>query len=445
MEKKLTLWQLIWIGTGHVIGAGVVSIVGSRLAVTGYSVWLAFLTACILSFIRILPVVLFTSAVTVEGGRYGIITRCAGMEYGGLITLSSLLNWSRRGTAVVALRGYIADFIPGFDSRLITLAIWFAFCFANLFGLDVMSRIQGFATPLLLRALGIFALICIINTQPGYVDFSSPEMFSGGMAGFFTAVVLLSYSCDGIASMANYTTVTYNPEKTVPVAMIIVSAITTVIYVAVGFASGAVLPLEYTAGKTLTVTAKVVLAPLFYNLFIVFGPVFALLTTMNAGIMDSALPVMAGVKEGWLPAWLAKQNRFGAYYIAIGIIAVIGATPVITGISVAQIASITMALGALSAILMIISAVNFPAVFSEKWKNSWMYLPLPVYNTIVFICAVLELFIVVRSLLQLTPVMIAANIVLFGICVIYGVINKPSGKYKKAANSYNKNNIVIEL
>ena len=102
-----------------------------------------------------------------------------------------------------------------------------------------------------------------------------------------------------------------------------------------------------------------------YNLFIVFGPIFALLTTMNAGIPDSALPVMAGVKEGWLPAWLAKQNRFGAYYVAIGIIAVIGALPVITGISVSQIASITMALGALSALLMIISAANFPCVFKD--------------------------------------------------------------------------------
>lgn len=422
MNNKLNLKQLVWIGTGHVIGAGVVSIVGSGLAATGYSVWLAFLVACILSFIRIMPVIFITSAVEVKGGRYGIITKCAGQEYGGLITLSSLLNWSRRGTAVVALGRYIADFMPYTDEKIIAVGIWAFFCLANMFGLDVMSKIQTRATPLLLTALGVFSAVCILNTQQGYFDFSSPYMFTGGSKGFFTAVVLLSYSCDGIASLANYSSESENPKKNIPLAMIIVSLITTVIYVAVGFASGAVLPLNETAGKTLTVTAKAVLRPLFYNRFIIFGPVFALLTTMNAGIPDSALPVMAGVNEGWLPQWLAKQNMYGAYYIAILIIFIIGAVPVISGISVAQIASITMALGALSAVLLIISAVNFPFVFNEEWKKSQLYVPIPVYFAVVVFCAVAELFIVIKAMAELDTAMIVVNILLLAICCVYGVV-----------------------
>ena len=424
MDKKLGLKQLIWIGTGHVIGAGVVSIVGSALAATGNSVWLAFLMACILSFIRILPVVLFCSAVEVEGGRYGIITRCAGQQYGGLITLSSLLNWSRRGTAVLALCRYITDFLPNADGKIITIIIWAFFCMANLFGLDVMSRIQSLTTPLLLVALGVFSVICILNTRQGYLDFSSAEMFTGGRAGFFTAVVLLSYSCDGIASMANYATQTNNPTRTIPVAMMIVSLITTVIYVAVGYASGSVLPLTEIAGKTLAVTAKAVLSPALYNMFIIFGPIFALLTTMNAGIMDSALPVMAGVKEGWLPAWLAKQNRYGAYYNAIGIIFIIGALPTLCGFSVSQIASITMALGALSALLLIISAVNFPFVFSKEWEMSFLHIPLPFYFLIVLFCAVAELFVVIQSLMELNIKMAALNVILLVVCTAYGILKK---------------------
>lgn len=421
MTEKLNLKQLVWIGTGHVIGAGVVSIVGSAIAATGYSVWLAFLVACILSFVRILPVIFFTSAVSIEGGRYGMITRCAGMKYGGLITLSGLLNWSRRGTAVIALCGYIADFLPDSNSKLLTLLIWAFFCGANLFGLDVMSRIQSVATPLLIFALTAFSAICIVNIQPGYLDFSSQYMFVGGAKGFFTAVVLLSYSCDGIASLANYSTKTANPLKNIPLAMILVSFITTVVYVAVGFASGAVLSFEHTAGKTLAVTAKAVFTPFFYNMFVIFGPVFALLTTMNAGIMDSALPVMAGVKEGWLPQWLAKQNRYGAYYVAIGIIFVIGSFPVISGISVAQIASITMALGALSAILLIISAVNFPSVFKNQWRISAFYIPIPLYIFIVFICAVIELFVVIKALSELAPITIATNIAMVAVSILYGI------------------------
>jgi APA family basic amino acid/polyamine antiporter len=151
---------------------------------------------------------------------------------------------------------------------------------------------------------------------------------------------------------------------------------------------------------------------------------------MNAGIMDSALPVMAGVKEGWLPQWLAKQNRFGAYYVAIGIIFVIGALPVVSGISVAQIASITMALGALSAILLIISAVNFPFVFEKQWKSSYFHISLPCYFIIVLFCAAAELFVVVKALAELDFEMIVCNILLLTVCVFYSMVKSGNQRDK---------------
>ena len=428
MGNKLDYRQLVWIGTGHVIGAGVVSIVGSALNATGNSVWLAFLTACILSFIRILPVIFFTSAVAVEGGRYGMITRCAGIKYGGMVTLSSLLNWSARGTAVVALSSYIEDFMPFVNSRAVTVSIWTFFCIANLFGLDVMSRIQQTVTPLLLCALGIFSAVCIVNTRSGYVDFASGEMFVNGIGGFFTAVVLLSYSCDGIASLANYSCLCERPTVNIPRAMVTVSALTTAIYVAVGYASGSVLPLEQTAGKTLIVTARYVLPGIWFYMFVILGPIFALVTTMNAGIPDSILPVMAGAYEGWLPKWLTKQNRYGAYPRAIGIIYIIGALPVIARIPVTQIASTTIVLGALSAVLIIISAANFPFVYPVEWKKSKLYISLPIYFAIISVCAAIELFMVLRALSQLSITMIMLNICLMLTCLYYGFHKKTTNK-----------------
>ncbi len=430
MKNKLDLKQLVWIGTGHVIGAGVVSIVGSAIASTGYSVWLAFLIACILSFIRILPVIFFTSAVTVDGGYYGMITRCSGMKYGGLISLSSILNWSARGTAVLALSQYISEFLPFINSKAFTIMLWGFFCIANLFGLNVMSKIQSIATPILLISLTIFSILGIVNMQSGYLDFSSNYMFRGGKSGFFTAVVLLSYSCDGVASLSNYSTQCKNSKKTVPLSMIIVSIIITFIYVAVGFASAAVLPLNETANNTLIITAKSIMTPFVFNLFVIFGPIFALLTTMNAGIMNSALPAIAGAKEGWLPKFISSQNRYGAYHISIIIIFIIGSLPVIFNFSISQIASITMALGALSAILMIISSVNFPFVFKSEWQKSWLNIPTPFYFLIIFICAIIELFVVIKSLCELTITMRIINILVLIVCSILGFKKSKSINYK---------------
>lgn len=434
MDKKLSLSQLVWIGTGHVIGAGVVSIVGSALAVTGFSVWLAFAFTCVLSFIRVLPFVFFTSAIQAEGGKYAIITGCAGEKYGGLITISSLLSWAARGTAVLALSGYVSDFIPGAPGKLIATGVWALFCFANLFGVNAMSRIQNLATPLLLAALVFFSVVCTLNIQPGYLDFSSPYMFLNGKEGFMTAVVLLSYSCDGVASLANYMPYAKNPKKNIPRAIIAVSAVISVVYISVGFASGAVLPLSETAGKTLAVTAKAVFSPAFYGLFILFGPVFALLTTMNAGIIDSAAPVMAGVKDGWLPAFLASQNRYGAYYVAVAVIFVIGCIPTVFGFSISQIAGITMVLNSMAAVLLIISCVNFPFVYKKEWEESEMYIPPIIYFPLIFLCAVMELFVVILALKELTAPMAIANGILLAVRFIYGSARNKSRKKNNVQN-----------
>ena len=110
--------------------------------------------------------------------------------------------------------------------------------------------------------------------------------------------------------------------------------------------------------------------------------------------------------------------------MAIGIIFVIGALPVISGISVAQVASITMALGALSAILLIISAVNFPFVFKTEWQKSYLHINDSLYFLIVLFCAVAELFVVIQSLIELDIKMTLLNIALLLVCSIYGMLKK---------------------
>ena len=51
--SKLTLPQLVWLATGQVVGAGVVTIVGAALGVTGYSAWFAYSAAVVMGLARI--------------------------------------------------------------------------------------------------------------------------------------------------------------------------------------------------------------------------------------------------------------------------------------------------------------------------------------------------------------------------------------------------------
>ncbi len=428
MQNKLTLKELVWIGTGHVVGAGVVSIVGAALAVTGYSIWLAFFVSCLISFFRIIPYIFFFSSVSLEGGRYAMITSCVGKNYGGFITIASLLSWAARGTAVLALSQYIFDIFPFSFSKYIAIILWAFFCFMNLLGVNMMSKVQSFATPILLFTLIAFSLVAILNTQENYLDFSSSYMFLNGTQGFFSAVVLLSYSCDGINSIANYSKLCKNPTVNIPKSMVYISIVTLVLYVLVGYAAGAVLPLHLTQNATLTITAKHILHPIFYTLFLILGPIFALITTMNAGIPDSIFPVVAGTKDGWLPSFFKKQNKFKAYFISITIVFTIGCLPILFNLSIKEITSFTMVLSSVSTFLILISAIKFPFVFKKEWKKSKIYINNFLYFLLVFIFCVIEIFIVLVSLKNLNFIMIVINLFLLVFAFLYGYNKSKTNK-----------------
>jgi len=77
-------------------------------------------------------------------------------------------------------------------------------------------------------------------------------------------------------------------------------------------------------------------------------------------------------------------------------------------------------LSRLAAVLLIVSAVNFHFVFKKQWERSFMHIPLPVYFLSVIRCAVIEMFVAVKALCNLSLNVIAMNIALLCICVLYG-------------------------
>ncbi len=420
-EKKLSLAELVWIATGQVIGAGVVTIVGSALKATGFSAWFAFSAAVLLGLARICPRIFFYSAVVAPGGPYGMITRCCGKQFGGLSTVASLINCICRGTAVISIGNYLVAMFPGANKAVVACAVWGLLTLANLFGVNVMAKLQSIATPCLLACLLTFSVVCCFNVQPGYLDFHNPDMFANGLSGWLSAVVLLNYSCDGQVMVASFATRAENPKKNIPLAILISTGIIMVVYTLVGFASGAVLPLEQTAGGTMTETARYLLPTFFYYVFMFGGPIFALLTTMNSGIMNSAMPALAGVKEGWMPAFLVKQNKYGAYWVMILIIFVLGCAPVCIGMSVAQITNASLIVQGLQSALLIASSFLFPKKFKKEWESSWLHVSNGVYYSLMTLSGLACAYTIYRSLKDLTLHLAILNVAIVLVAVVYSI------------------------
>ncbi len=62
--------DLFAIAVGMVIGSGMVTLIGPAMAYTGYSVWLAYLTAIVMGFFMVFPYIILGGTMRVAGGPY---------------------------------------------------------------------------------------------------------------------------------------------------------------------------------------------------------------------------------------------------------------------------------------------------------------------------------------------------------------------------------------
>ena len=85
--KKPELYAL---SIGQVIGAGVITLVGPAMALTGYSAWLAYGAAIIWGFLMIMPVVWVTSTLRLGGGYYSMLAGLANEKAAGMYAVAFL-------------------------------------------------------------------------------------------------------------------------------------------------------------------------------------------------------------------------------------------------------------------------------------------------------------------------------------------------------------------
>ena len=105
LSKRGTLGksELLALGVGQVIGAGVITLVGQAVGVTGRSAWLAYGIAVIIGFIMVIPYVFLSSTIIVKGGAYSVIKAMSGERLAGMYVVSYItqcLSLSLMGTSL---------------------------------------------------------------------------------------------------------------------------------------------------------------------------------------------------------------------------------------------------------------------------------------------------------------------------------------------------------
>ncbi len=429
-NRTLGFRELLSLSVGQVIGAGVVTLVGQAIGLTGRSAALSFAFAVLLGVSIILPYILLCTMIRVKGGNYSFVATILGEKWGGMYGMAFTLNCFTLGMFGLGLGSYIKALCPGTNEQMIAVAGITIFWLANIVGVSFIAKIQNVMSACLIIGLAIFIVVGLFNLRPGVMDVTSPEFFTNGIDGFFNATLILVFSCTGQSFVVAFSKEAKNPRRDVPYAILAASGVIFVVYALIAIVAAGVLPVDQVAGKPLTEVAQHLLSRPLYYAFIIGGPIMALATTMNSSYTVFSRPFHQMTRDGWFPGVFAKTNKNDVPYVLLTVIYIIAIVPVLAGYDIKTITSNSVLLSRISDIVAIIAVIRLPKVLPEAWDNRYFKISKTVYYALMTFSLCVTLFIIVLSLRTLTLPLIIFTVSAIVVFFIYATLRQKSGKVK---------------
>ncbi len=397
-QKKMSLVDLVYMGIGGCIGAGIFSMLGVGIGYTGRSVALAFIIAMILKMTQQIRSIIMASMFSLSGGSYSqsaLILTPMLTGASAISTLSSAFSFSVFG---ISLSSYTVVLIPALKpyETLLSCAYLVLFFVIASTGVNIFAKVQNLLGTSKIIALLMFIVFAIMKRGEHVAEFSGEPLFYNGIGSFVIAIAMMSFTCDGITNIVNVSSMAENPKKNIPKAWVLASLICGSIYALLGFAGSGLGAYADVANQNLGYLAQLVLPAPLYIFFVVGGAMAALSTALLGGITGMG-PMMQGIaQDGWLPKFFLKKTN-------VFIVMCVGSIlPIISSFTLDNIVSMIMVPSLVLGVITSLRAMKLPEMFPEEWKNTGFNISPAMFRILMWISIVASLLTSVFSLMSLT-------------------------------------------
>lgn len=427
--------ELFMMAFGQTVGAGVISLIGSGIATTGKSVWLAYLLAMLFGVLLALPYLLLASSLRFNGGIYSVIHSLVGEKLAGAYLVGQIPGFVGIATFCLSLSDYVVSVYPQANRQLVAFGFLTLFTVLHLFGINALAKLQNWMGYALIIGLMLFVLIGFTKVTPEIIDVSATDFMSDGYDGLISAMFTFSYSTYGNYLAINYGKNAKNARRDIPWAMILCLPTVGFLYVGCAIVGVGVLPIDIVAGQPLTYAAREVLPSFLFVIFMVCGVGGALLTTLNSSIAYRSIVAAKGAEDGWLPAVFAKRNRYGAPYMILALIFIIAALPILFNFPVSAVTNNINLFYSMLTFITFYAFYKLPAVYPEAWARSRFHMPNAAYYAVITVCLGAQIMVFIMSIRSIGPVAATISIVAMLAAFAFGIFRYRSGKtVEKEAN-----------
>ncbi len=428
LKRVLTLKDLMGVAVGQVIGAGIMSLMGVAIALTGRSVPISFLMAAVVVLISSVPTIIVCSVVRLRGGNYTMAALLAGKHLAGFLLVVTVISNISLSMYALSFADYALAFVPMLPRKLIAFVILTLFYVVNLFGIDKMAKVQNLIVGTMCVALLAFVGFGIGKVSPDYL---ANDFMTNGVPGLVQAMAIVIFAVNGAYIVAGLSGEAKNPTRDIPTAIIVSTIAVAILYALIGIVASGVLPVADVAGKDLGLVAKEIMPPAVYVVFMVGGAMFALISTLNAQMASAPKAILQGCVDGWLPApekigYL--HPKYKTPWVILTFFYVVGLLPIFFGLDIQQIASMVSMLTQMCAVLMNICIMRLPKILPEAWKRSKFHMATPLLAILVVLCAALGVFNIVALASTMEMYLIIGNVVMLIAGMAYIILRLRSGK-----------------
>ena len=431
LARVLGKKELMGIAIGQIIGAGIMSMMGVAIAMTGRSANLAFMLSAVFTMCTFFPSIFVTSCIRMRGGMYTQMAIFGGDKLAGYYSVVYFITNMSLAMYALSFAQYAVALIPGVPEKAVALIVGTLFFILNFFGVDLMAKIQNLLVIVLILALAMFAVFGIPQVDLATYFSNADGLFmTEGVTGFLTAVAYLGFATGGATVILGVSAECKNPTKDIPFVIIVSTVAVAVLYGFVATAAAGVLPVAEVMNQPLTLVAQQILPAPLYVFFIVGGAMFALATTLNSQIMSATKPVMQSCEDGWFPQSLATLSKYKTPYKILVIYYVILVVPIILDLEIAQISSIVQILGYVNNLILTTTAMKLPKMFPEAWEKSQFKVPTGVFKALMILTDIVILIQASFMLGSMTIQLVIFNVAVLAAGFIWSFYRTGTGKAK---------------
>ena len=318
LKKELGLFDVFAVSTGAMFSSGFFLLPGLAFAKAGPAVVLAYLFAGVLILPAMFSKAELSTALPRAGGTYFFLDRSLGPMAGTVGGLGTFLALTlKTAFALIGIGAYAAFFVE-LPIKPVAIALTVVFVVINILGAKETTALQRWLVIVLLSIMALFivqGLVFVIGQPIETTTARFTPFLAFGSAGLLSTVGFVFVSYAGLTKVASVAEEVRNPDRNVPLGMMLSLGVTSLVYgVGVFLIVAIVDPVTLADDLTPVATATEALfgwLPARLGLLlIVIAALAAFASTGNAGLLAASRYPLAMARDKLLPPAFATLGRF---------------------------------------------------------------------------------------------------------------------------------------